>query len=263
MNKQISGSGWGRLPAIRLIVSKCVTVGPKGSCRWNQARMLGPYWRIYWNDAPGAFVACHGQEVELTPDRVVVLSPNAVYRTRAECLARHFYTHCFVSQPFSELKGRMFVWDKPELVKLASKLADRVNEHPKTLHTEMQLLVYLNNVLLSISEKEVPRIPAYSSKITKAIELLEGVQTITNGELAEKLGMSRNGLLALFKKETGTSPQNYSRQIRLNEACVMLHHTEKSIDQIAWETGFCDRYHFSRAFRHAIGCPPARFRSQG
>ncbi|MFA6568510.1 MAG: AraC family transcriptional regulator [Victivallales bacterium] len=260
MEKEGNDSGWEKVPAIKLIVGKCQSLGPGGVFRWKQTEVRGPYWRIYWNDAPGAFVSCGGNEVELTPGKIIALSPDAVYSTRAERLVNHFYVHCFVSQPFSEIKGRIFVMTAPELARQASILAGKVNERADEPRTQMELLVYLNSVFLAIPAESVPDCPAYSPKVAKSMEILEKTQKISNDELAKSVNMSRNGFLFLFKKETRTSPQAYSRQLRLNEACIMLQHSDKSIDEIALETGFCDRYYFSRAFHQVIGCAPGQFR---
>lgn len=257
--KAENNSSWEKVPAIRVIVGKRVILGP-GGIRWFQTDVRGPYWRIYWNDAPGAFVSVGGREVELTPDKVVALSPDTVYSTRAEKTVGHFYVHCFVAQPFSEIKGKMFVWENPELTRRASSLAEKANPCLEDWRAMMELLVYLNSVLLAIPPENAPDCPSYSTKVASAMEILGDNFKISNSELARRLGMSRNGFLALFKKETQTSPQAYSRQIRLNEACVMLHYCDKSIDEIARDTGFCDRYHFSRAFRSTIGLPPRQFR---
>ncbi len=262
MKKTENNSGWENVPAIRLIVSKCQSLGPGGSFHWEQKEVIGPYWRIYWNDAPGAFVSCMGKEVELTPEKIVVLSPNTVYSTRAEQLINHFYVHCFVSYPFSGIKERMFVLTNPELARQASILSGKVNKRADEPQTQMELLVYLHSVLLAIPVGSIQSCPVYPPKVAKAIETLEKTQKISNSELARSVGMSRNGFLFLFKKETKTSPQAYSKQLRLNEACIMLQHSDKSIDEIALETGFCDRYYFSRAFRQKIGCTPGQFRSR-
>jgi transcriptional regulator GlxA family with amidase domain len=40
----------------------------------------------------------------------------------------------------------------------------------------------------------------------------------------------------------------------------MLQSSDKSIDEIAQQAGFCDRYHFSRVFRQIIGCAPVKFK---
>lgn len=260
--KNGKNSGWENVPAIRLIVAKFQSLGPGASFLWNMSGAKGPYWRIYWNDTPGGFVSCDGKEVELTPEKVVALSPNAVYSTRAEKLVNHFYVHCFVAYPFSDIIGKMFVFTEPGLIKQASALAWKVNKQAGEFRTQMELLVYLNSVLLAIPAKSIPDCPEYTEKVARAVQILGSVQKISNGDLAKRVGMSRNGFLFLFKKETKTSPQSYSRQLRLNEACVMLQHSGKSIDEIASETGFCDRYYFTRAFRKSIGCAPGQFRAR-
>ncbi len=262
MDRAESNSSWGKVPAIRLIVSKRVTLRLTGSFPWNYQDVRGPYWRIYWNDAPGAFVSCGGSEVELTPENLIVLSPDAVCSARATKQVRHFYVHCFVAAPFSEIKGQMFVLTNPELVRQAARLASTVNQGQEEWRTQMELLVYLNAVFLALPAARIPACLTYSAKVAKALAILGKIHKISNSELAKLVSMSRNGLLFLFKKETQTSPQAYARQLRLNEACVMLQHSNKSIDEIALETGFCDRYYFSRAFRQAIGCAPGHFRSR-
>ncbi len=262
MKRSESGSGWEKVPAIRLIVTKRISIGPGGSYAWNQTGNKGPYWRIYWNDSPGSFISCGGEEIELNPQRVVALSPDATYSTRAEKLVKHFYVHCFVSQPFSEIKGKMFLLKGYELAKKAAYLSSKVNKDSDATRIQMELLVYLNSVLLAIPPNCIPKYTPYDPKVAKAIKILENHQKISNADLAQRVGMSRNGFLFLFKKVTNFSPQVYSRRLRINEACIMLNHSNRSIDEIALETGFCDRYHFSRAFRQVIGYAPGQFRSR-
>ena len=51
-----------------------------------------------------------------------------------------------------------------------------------------------------------------------------------------------------------------TRRQRVERACVLLHATGNSIEQIAEATGFCDRYHFTRVFTRLRGVSPAAFR---
>ncbi|OGV39369.1 MAG: hypothetical protein A2020_09080 [Lentisphaerae bacterium GWF2_45_14] len=260
MPSRENASCWDRVPEIKMIVCRTQTLGPGGSFHWMQKNARGPYWRIYWNDAPGAFVSCEGRDVELGPEMIVALSPDACYSTRADKLVNHFYIHCFVSYPFTEIKGRMFVLTDQDLLRRASALAKKANQNHDTWQTQMELLVYLNSAFLALPRKSVPDCPKYSPKVMKAVKILGRKQKISNDELARLVSMSRNAFLFLFRKETKNSPQAYSRQLRLNEACVMLQHSDKSIDEIARETSFCDRYHFSRAFHRVIGHTPRQFR---
>jgi AraC-like DNA-binding protein len=257
-----NNTGWENIPTIRLIAFKYLELGPDFFFNWRQNNVRGPYWRIYWNSTPGAFITCNGREVELTPDKIIVIAPNAVYSTRAENKFQHFYIHCFISNPFSEIHGQMFVFETPELIALASAIAQRVNQQVDIMRTQMMLLVYINSILLQLPHDCIPERTKYDARVAKAIEILSSTRNISNQALAQKAGMSTNGFLLLFKKETNVSPQAYSRQIRLNEACIMLQHSEKTIEEIAQLTGFCDRYHFSREFRKVIGYTPHQFRMQ-
>jgi AraC-like DNA-binding protein len=74
--------------------------------------------------------------------------------------------------------------------------------------------------------------------------------------------MSLNSFLILFQQETGLPPQAWFRRKRLEQACKRLHFSEVSIEEIAEASGFCDRYHFSRAFKNAYAIGPAEYRQQ-
>jgi len=74
------------------------------------------------------------------------------------------------------------------------------------------------------------------------------------------INISTNGFIRLFTSETDTSPQKYHRNKRIEKACLLLHFSEKNIDEIAIKTGFLDRYHFSREFKKSTSNTPAEFR---
>lgn len=48
--------------------------------------------------------------------------------------------------------------------------------------------------------------------------------------------------------------------LRIEEACVLLHQLAAGIDEIAERSGFCDRTYFSRVFVGRLNCTPARYR---
>ncbi|MGC4034119.1 MAG: AraC family transcriptional regulator [Tepidisphaeraceae bacterium] len=83
---------------------------------------------------------------------------------------------------------------------------------------------------------------------------------IDNAELARVAAVSVNTFLRRFRRFTGTTPHQYLTQVRLANAIAALLTTEKSIDQIAADSGFCDRYHLSRIFQRNVYVGPATFR---
>ena len=83
---------------------------------------------------------------------------------------------------------------------------------------------------------------------------------ITSQTLADRLFMSKSAFSRLFKSDTGKSPSKYLTQLRIDKACNLLHHTSSSIDTIAEQCGFSDRYHLSKVFSKIKKTSPAAFR---
>ncbi len=82
------------------------------------------------------------------------------------------------------------------------------------------------------------------------------------GDVARAIGISRGYLTALFKKETGLSPQEYQINFRMEKAGDMLRSTENPVSAIAEELGYVDVLSFSKSFRRHFGVSPSAFRRQ-
>ncbi|WP_282035858.1 helix-turn-helix domain-containing protein [Saccharicrinis aurantiacus] len=87
-------------------------------------------------------------------------------------------------------------------------------------------------------------------------------EELTNPILAEQARLATNAFTRLFTEETGISPQKYVKKKRIDKACILLHHSELSIEDIASQTGFADRYHFSRIFKNITSVSPAKYKKE-
>lgn len=81
--------------------------------------------------------------------------------------------------------------------------------------------------------------------------------------LAQRCGLSKFHFLRSFVKETGLTPMAFVRHCRLEAARTLLLTTDQPLKAIARQTGFCDEYYFSRAFRQHFHVPPGQVRRQG
>lgn len=77
--------------------------------------------------------------------------------------------------------------------------------------------------------------------------------------LAREMGMSRTKLYAMVKKVYATSPNNLVINIRIREAQRRLSHTNESVAEVAYATGFADPKYFSRCFKKLVGVSPSEY----
>ncbi|MDW4548208.1 GlxA family transcriptional regulator [Defluviimonas sp. D31] len=80
--------------------------------------------------------------------------------------------------------------------------------------------------------------------------------------LADQLGVSRRKLERRFGAALGLTPAEAGRRIRLAQVRALLERGEKSVTEIAAETGFCDVSHLIRVFREAEGVTPDAWRRE-
>lgn len=82
---------------------------------------------------------------------------------------------------------------------------------------------------------------------------------ITIADICDEIGCSKSTLITGFKREYGTTVNNYITEVRLNEAVNMLKSGERHIGEIASETGFSDQSYFSKVFSAKYGIPPSEY----
>jgi transcriptional regulator GlxA family with amidase domain len=80
--------------------------------------------------------------------------------------------------------------------------------------------------------------------------------------LCKSVNLSVNRLQQLFKRETGRSPVQYLKSIRLQRAAQLLQTTFLSIKEVGYLTTGTDLSHFVRDFKKQYGLTPGQFRSQ-
>jgi transcriptional regulator GlxA family with amidase domain len=78
--------------------------------------------------------------------------------------------------------------------------------------------------------------------------------------IARLVGSNRRQLERAFLAETGLSPSDYYRTLRLKYGRWMLTTSDTSINEIAFECGFADASHFIRHFQAQFGMAPGRLR---
>lgn len=79
-------------------------------------------------------------------------------------------------------------------------------------------------------------------------------------DIAAALGIGVRQLTRRFVADVGLTPQGYRVRLRLARADWMVRQTDRSMTEIAFECGFSDNAHLSRAFKDSFAVAPTQAR---
>ncbi len=85
-------------------------------------------------------------------------------------------------------------------------------------------------------------------------------QPIMPQDICKDIGVSSNMLYKAIYKAVGTSPTNFIRKIKIDEAIHRLLRTSDSISQVAEAVGYNDTNYFIRVFKKEIGMSPLKYK---
>ena len=222
------------------------------SFNWNFTREV-PFWFLYYNAEPGAVLKFPDRELRPAGKEIILIPPYTPFISSCEASFEHIYVHFTVGTPYSQVKPGVMVFDKSICGSL-SYLLKTENPSPAAVYA------FLFSALAAIPEERfASREKPVDDRIQRAMSLLN--RGLDNGEICRRIGMSQSNFLKAFRRETGFSPHQYSMELRLEKARCRLGAGELSINAIAADCGFSDRYAFSKAFRKYAGVAPGRYRA--
>lgn len=247
-------------PSIQILV--CGSLVPGSWWGRSSPNYMAPYWRLYCNDKAGLAVRFGGNTEELVPRRVYLIPPETDFTPVFRAAVRHFFVHFTAQPPFDIAVPGIYSVEDADMVRSFSAVDAFSREESGGSAAR------LGAAILSLVAGALARLPegvlslrVVDERIERALAAMRSntKTPLTNEELAGIAHMTTNAFVRRFHEAVGESPQRYYTRKRIDTACVLLHSTGKSIGQVAAETGFCDRYHFSRVFRKLRGVGPSTF----
>jgi AraC-like DNA-binding protein len=190
-------------------------------------------------------------------------------------VVEHFYIHfdlVGISRPVVE---ELFGSPKflPERVDFEKILKPLRNSSGNYLRKNAASLCYVKSLLyesfgklLTLLEKDkLSKIERLASGNPRFADILRYIDShlsaqLDNERLAELAQMSTSHFIRCFREDVGQPPAQYVLEQRIAAAARQLVHTEQSIEQIARQTGFGNRFYFTRAFSKVMSMPPAAYR---
>lgn len=230
---------------------------------WNHRGILSPYWRLHHNFETGNAVRSDGAEFSLDPNSVVIIPGGVALDTLGRETVPHLWIHFVPSQEFMLAMHRPVSLAADRVMQETLRaLRDDIESAPsaeprRSLHHLAKALLHLAFAKLDPSSFQ-----AYPDRLVRLLEHIEAhlSQTLSTPALARVAGMSRHRFTEWFQRHIGQTPSRYVADLRLRTAMQRLATTEASIEQVAEDLGYPNRYYFSRVFQKSLGCGPATFR---
>lgn len=237
--------------------------------------LCNPFWRIYVNEDSGARVIHEGSTFHLRPGVLYVLPGWVSFQTETSQPILQNYIHFDVTGFPPTLLRQVF--SGPITIPSSSLMLDVLEnwlsgQKEESLPGLRQFIVagalvhvVMATLLSGLNHEEEQACFRWIDESGEIGPALQGIENClqpppTNDQLAALCHLSKSHFIRRFHDTVGLAPAEYGRDRRLAIAARLLHDEKLTIDQIADQTGFSDRFHFSRAFKARLGISPAKYR---
>ena len=256
---------------------------------WECDDLSVPFWRVYHNNLPGAKVIFNNTVTALQSGSIVIIPPNTSFSTQFKTaqsesisgkkfsrkdtlsalankhMVDHLFIHFSLGFPFDFVQTGIYVLPcETGTLKVIKDIQDSCAEDTDFNFSECLRINQLISSCLLQLEESIWRFDTIDQRVFNAMKFIEKhyQDRITNEILADKANMAVNSFARLFKFSTGTSVQQYIIKSKIEAACNLMHHSNKTIDEIAFECGFTDRHHFSKIFKKVMNVNPAYYKKR-
>ena len=171
-------------------------------------------------------------------------------------LRRHFKTNSLTVHPLGPDLRRI-------IVQLDKRLSGKKQDNDELSIAEMRLHVCS---AISGAARQLNAVDSQDSQfvVNAAIDYMRNHlnEPFSVGKLVNHIGYGRSRLFELFRANTGMTPNDYPRRLRLEAARELLANTSRPVTEIAFKVGFNSSQYFSTVFLQYTGVTPTGFRSR-
>ncbi|MET4141877.1 AraC family transcriptional regulator [Pedobacter sp. UYP1] len=259
---------------------------------WECDDLKVPFWRIYHNSIAGSTIRFKDGTIPLNNENILIIPPNTSFSSQLKrnfnfqdesIIGRkfietdslttlksngkvdHFFIHFSLGYPLDFVNNSIY------LSKLNESISHLLTEIKKACMTDLitsmkeslRVKQLIAACLLNLPD-EIWDSGNIDHRILKSIKFIEGNfrRKITNEQLADASNMAINSFARLFKMSTKITTQHYILKLRVEASCHLMHHSNKSLDEISYECGFSDRHHFSKIFKKTMKVNPSDYKRQ-
>lgn len=236
-------------------------------------RVLGSYALVLMVEGRGYYRDARGTRLVLGPGDVVLVFPELAHAygpSPGEDWTQIYYVFAGaqfdlwrrsgllrMERPVLRL-GSADYWQQRLVAVLKSEPLDTAGAPLRAMGRFLEVLAEM-----IATDQEAGAAPGRDGWFEKSLRLLghrRGSGWATPQEVAREVGLSYETFRKRFVQTSGESPGHYQKRRRLDWACAAIYHGEHTLKQIADELGFCDVFHFSKAFKQVVGTTPSEYR---
>jgi AraC-like DNA-binding protein len=257
---------------IRLFHAECYQLRPAW---WKLRDTRDSFWRFYMNDNDGASLEWEAQTMKLRVGQQYLIPAGVQFSTHTAAEINQFYVHFDVMGLPAFAARELF--DSPihlPTSPLQGNLAQTIVRHLRSgrgldlaLHLQIKAMLY-DGLARYLQSLPVERLEHYQTRMAEMAPVLPAIRhieknlttAVSNQELAQHCHMSESHFIRRFHQCVQQTPKQYLLERRVQIAAQQLLFSNRSIDNIAIETGFGNRFYFSRVFCRKTGITPAAYR---
>ena len=177
-------------------------------------------------------------------------------------------------QLFSEQLASAYMADDQAVLKTGKPIVNRLSAYPNDYSSNFEYKsVYpikgrngriIGTTCLYRLVPNPEKVPSWHGLMKKITLYINDhyAEDISVSQLARLIGTSTSKFTRAFIRTLSITPGKYINNIRLTAARQMLETTDKTLVEIAQETGFYDLSHFTRTFKKEFGKTPGRYRRE-
>jgi AraC-like DNA-binding protein len=242
---------------------------------WKLRDTQDSFWRFYMNDNDGASLEWEGQTMKLQGEQQYLIPAGVRFSTHTAAEINQFYVHFDVMGLPAFAARELF--DSPIQLPSAPLQSNQAQIIARclrsgrsldlTLHLQVKGMLY-DGLARYLQSLPVQRLEHYQARMAQLAPVLPAIRhmdqnltaALSNQELAQRCHMSESHFIRRFHQCVQQTPKQYLLERRVQIAAQQLLFSNRSIDHIATETGFGNRFYFSRVFTRKTGTAPAAYR---
>lgn len=232
---------------------------------WDFPSVLSPFWRLYYNARAGHRVVFGNRQIELTPDRLVLIPDRQLFHCQGIEPAPHTWLAFSVARPAAPQQSMpILLHPLAAELSLLEQLAALFREQrhgssrDRIFHCSMALLHIV------LSRPEICWQEHAPVAVARTIQYIEQhyASPLHIPRLAGMVDLCTEALARSFKRYRGETIGQFIVKVRVQRAADLLAQTDTTIDDIATRSGFSNRFYLSRVFKKITGESPAEFRGR-